>query len=212
MLSGTVLGPSGEGPRRRHPVATTIIVVLMMAVLFGATYGAVRLLKGTDSAAPSPTTSSPAPCVTTTVKASTVLPKPATVTVNVYNATNRAGLARRTSNDLKARGFVIGTIANDPLGKNLTNVGEIRYGPSGRDNALLMRYYVPGMKLVLDKRTDASIDVVLGQKYVAVAPQKKVNASLAKPVPVATGAGCATTGPVTATKPTASAAPSPTAS
>ena len=49
MLSGSVLGPSGDGPRKRHPVATGAIVVLMMVVLFGATFGAVRLLRGSST-------------------------------------------------------------------------------------------------------------------------------------------------------------------
>lgn len=198
MLSGTVLGPSGDGPRKRHPVATGIIVVLMMAVLFAATFGAVRLIKGNDSTTPTATGSStPAPCVTTTVRPGVVLPKPGTVKTNVFNATSRAGLARKTANELRARGFVIGTIANDPLGKSLTNVGEIRYGPQGKDNALLMRFYLPGSTLTLDTRNDATIDVVLGAKYVAVSPQKTVNAALAKPTAVTSGDGCTPTGGAT---------------
>jgi hypothetical protein len=195
MLSGTVLGPSGDGPRKRHPVATGFIVLLMMGVLFAATFGAVRLLKGTDSPTPTASdTSTPGPCVTTTVRPGLVLPKPGTVKTNVFNATTRAGLARKTANDLKSRGFQLGTIANDPLGKALTNVGEIRYGAKGKDNALLMRFYIPGAVLVLDARTDATIDVVTGLKFVAVAPQKTVTAALAKPVPVASGDGCASPG------------------
>lgn len=195
MLSGTVLGPSGDGPRKRHPVATGFIVLLMMGVLFAATFGAVRLLKGND--APSPTASgslTPGPCVTTTVRPGLVLPKPGTVKTNVFNATTRAGLARKTANELRLRGFMIGTIANDPLGKSLTSVGEVRYGPKGKDNALLMRFYLPGSALTLDARADATIDVVLGAKYTVVAPQKTVTAALAKPVPVASGDGCAAQG------------------
>jgi hypothetical protein len=214
MLSGSVLGPSGEGPRRRHPVATGVIVILMMAVLFGATFGAVRLLKGSSDATPSASASSPAPCVTATVRPGVVLPKPGKVTTNVYNATNRAGLARTTAATLSVRGFKIGTIANDPLGKALANVGEIRYGPSGKDNAALMRYYVPGAVLVLDQRADPSIDVVLGLKFKAVPDQKIVTAALAKPVVVTTGAGCpspSTAAPTTA-KPAASPKPSPATS
>jgi len=200
MLSGTVLGPSGDGPRKRHPIGTAIIVLLMMGVLFAATFGAVRLLKGNDAASPTTSASTtPGPCVTTTVRPGVVLPKPGTVKTNVFNATTRAGLARKTANELKLRGFPIGTIANDPLGKTLATVGEIRYGPKGKDNALLMRFYLPGTDLTLDARTDATIDVVLGAKYVAVAPQKSVNAELAKPVPVASGSGCTSPGPTAAT-------------
>jgi hypothetical protein len=209
MLSGQGLGPAGDRPRRRHPVTTTIIVVLMMAVLFGATFGIVRLLRGngTDTAAPSPT--APAPCVTTTVVPGVALPKPGQVTSNVYNSTNRAGLAKRTAADLGSRGFKISRVANDPLGRTVAGVAEIRYGTAGLANAQLMRYYIVGAVLVQDARTDATIDVVLGQKFKAVTPQAKVDAALKKPTPVASGAGCAS--PSAKPKPTASAAASPSA-
>jgi hypothetical protein len=212
MLSGTVLGPSGDGPRKRHPVATGAIVVLMMAVLFGATFGAVRLLRG--SSTPEVTGPTAAPCVTTTVRPGLVLPKPGTVTTNVFNATDRAGLAKKTSTDLKSRGFLIGRVANDPLGKTVATVGEIRYGPSGKANAQLMSYYVVGATLVLDQRTDATIDVVIGAKFTAVAPQKTVDAALAKPVPVESGAGCASPSASTSpsTSPSTSTGPTPSAS
>ena len=158
MLSGQGLGPTGDGPRKRHPVT----VLLMCAVLFGATYGAVRLLRGPSSNDASGPTGSPSPCVTSTVVPGVVLPKPGQVTSNVFNATTRAGLAKRTSNELQSRGFVIGRVANDPLSKKVTGVAEIRYGASGLANAQLMRYYLVGAVLVKDGRKDATIDVVLG--------------------------------------------------
>ena len=175
-------------------------------MLFGATYGVVHLIRGGGSGTPGASATTPTPCVTTTVKPGVVLPKPGTVTVNVYNATNRAGLAKRTSAVLATRGFPIGHVANDPLGKSVKGVAEVRYGPSGEQGAKLLLYYVPGAVLVADQRTDASVDLVLGTKFVAVAPQKTVDAALVKPTPVATGAGCAS--PTTA-KPTKSATPSP---
>lgn len=208
MLSGQGLSPSGDGPRQRHPVTTTIIVVLMMAVLFGATYGVVRLIRGGGSGTPEGSASSAAPCVTTTVKPGVVLPKPGTVTVNVYNATNRAGLAKRTSAVLATRGFPIGHVANDPLGKSIKGVAEVRYGPSGAEGAKLLVYYVPGAVLVADQRTDASVDLVLGEKYTVIAPQKTVDAALVKPTAVATGAGCASPKP----KPSGSKSPTPSPS
>ena len=211
MLSGQGLGPTGDRPRRRHPVTTTIIVVLMMVVLFGATFGIVRLLRGggSDSASPGPT--SPAPCVTTTVVPGVALPKPGQVSSNVYNATNRAGLAKRTAAELGSRGFKIGRVANDPLGRSIAGVAEIRYGTAGLANAQLMKYYIAGAVLVQDARTDATIDVVLGQKFKVVTPQAKVDVALKKPTPVASGAGCASPTPSGSTKPAGSASPSPSA-
>jgi LytR cell envelope-related transcriptional attenuator len=212
MLSGTVIGPSGGGPRRRRPWATGLLIVLMMAVVFGGTYGAVVLLRGGGNE-PGPGTgsgsSTPDTCVTVTVTPGAALPEPATVTVNVYNATDRSGLARTTADELKAREFGIGAVANDPLGKSIAGVAEIRYGVDGADNAKLLRYYAPKAKLVQDKRTDATVDLVLGEKWKAVAPQKAVDAALAKPV-ASPGPGCPT--PTKSAKPTTSGSPSATPS
>ena len=211
MLSGTVIGPSGGGPRRRRPWATGLLVVLMMAVVFGGTYGAVVLLRGGGNE-PGPGTgssSTPDTCVTVSVTPGAALPEPATVTVNVYNATDRSGLARTTADELKTRGFGIGAVANDPLGKSVAGVAEIRYGASGADNAALLRYYAPKATLVQDKRTDATVDLVLGAKWKAVPPQKAVDAALAKPV-ASPGPGCPT--PSATKSGTAAATPSATPS
>jgi hypothetical protein len=146
--------------------------------------------------------------VTTTVQPGLALPKPATVTVNVFNATDRGGLARTTANELGKRGFGIGSIANDPLGADVAGVGEVRHGPDGLAGAQLMLYYVPGSVLVADTRTGTTVDLVLGEKFIRVAPQKTVDAALAKPVPVASGAGCVTPG--ASASPTGSRSESPT--
>jgi hypothetical protein len=192
MLSGS--GLDQRSGRRRRPVATTILILLMMGVLFGATYFGIRLLRGDSQATQAGGSPTPAPCVTTTVQPGLALPKPATVTVNVFNATDRGGLARTTANELGKRGFGIGSIANDPLGADVAGVGEVRHGPDGLAGAQLMLYYVPGAVLVADTRTGTTVDLVLGEKFIRVAPQKTVDAALAKPVPVASGAGCVTPG------------------
>ena len=38
----------------------------------------------------------------------------------------------------------------------------INCGPGGKANAQLVVYYVPGATLVLDKRTDTTVDLVIG--------------------------------------------------
>ena len=188
MLSGSVLGPSGEGPRRRHPVATGAIVVLMMAVLFGATYGAVRLLRG--SSTPDASGSTPAPCVTSTVRPGLVLPKPATVTVNVYNATTTSGLASKTATALEDRGFRVGRVANDPTDAAVAGVAEIRYGPKAEQAAQLVLAYVPGAELVAVDRKGPRVDLAVGAAFTELAAEQQVNEALALPTPVATGLGC----------------------
>ncbi|MCZ9338178.1 LytR C-terminal domain-containing protein, partial [Streptomyces sp. TRM76130] len=41
-------------------------------------------------------------------------PEPGAVTVNVLNATTRSGLAKKTADELKKRGFRIGDVGNAP--------------------------------------------------------------------------------------------------
>jgi hypothetical protein len=122
------------------------------------------------------------------------------VTTNVYNATDRAGLAASTAEELQVRGFLIGVIDNDPLAKTITGVAEIRHGPSGEQAARLMAFYIPGAELVDDGRKDATIDTALGAAYTSIAPQSEVDAALAAPSPSPSGPGCSPT-PVPSSEP-----------
>jgi len=194
--------PSHRHRRRQSPVVAVILVVVGMVILFGAGYGLSRIIQGASSdaggseASPTATASSsttgpePEPCVTVTVTPGAGLPSPAQVTTNVYNATDRAGLAASTAEELQLRGFVIGAIDNDPLSKTITGVAELRHGPSGESAAKLLAFYLPGAELVDDGRQDATVDTVLGAAYTSVAPQSEVDAALAAPSPSPSGPGC----------------------
>ena len=192
--------PSNRHRRQQSPVVAIVLVVIGMVILFGAGFGLSRIIQGspdsdagggsTPTASPTNTSPEPAPCVTVTVTPGAGLPSAAQVTSNVYNATDRAGLAAVTAEELQVRGFLIGTIDNDPLAKTITGVAEIRHGPSGEQGARLMAFYIPGAELVDDGRTDATIDTVIGAAYTAVAPQSEVDAALAAPSPSPSGPGC----------------------
>jgi hypothetical protein len=112
---------------------------------------------------------------------------PGDVTINVYNSTARTGLAATAASSLREQGFNVATIDNDPLGKTLLGVGEIRYGQSGLESALLASKTLPGSKLVLDDRMDASVDMVVGKRFHAVKVPPKVAPSKKKAV---SAAGC----------------------
>ena len=196
-------GPRASARHRRQqsPVVAIVLVVIGMVILFGAGYGLSRIIQGsgasdaggsTETTATSTSSASPEPepCVTVTVTPGAGLPSPAQVTTNVYNATDRTGLAASTAEELQVRGFLIGVVDNDPLAKTITAVAEIRHGPSGEQAARLMAFYLPGAELVDDGRKDATIDTVLGAAYTAVAPQSEVDAALAAPSPSPSGPGC----------------------
>jgi hypothetical protein len=147
--------------RRRRALITLGVVALM---LFFAFWYAYSYYQGSDKAkaAPSPTCTA-----TSTVRT------PAQVTVNVYNATDRTGLAAKTAVDVRKRGFKVSTVSNDPLQKDVTLSAEVRYGPTGRESAKLVLTLVKGAKAVKDSRTDSSVDLVLGAKFTALTPAPK---------------------------------------
>lgn len=175
------------------PWTTIIGVVVSMGLLFGAAFVGVRLIRGGSSAAEaSEVSTSPSPCITSTVQPAGTLPKASTVTVNVFNGSRREGLAKTTAAELQLRGFKIGLIANDPLGQHIKSFGDIRYGVKGAMNAALMRYYVPGATLTLDKRTNGTVDLVTGENFSGLAPQSEVDSAIAAPTPTATAVSCPT--------------------
>lgn len=113
-----------------------------------------------------------------TVTVAGQLPAAAQIKLNVYNSTNRRGLAASTATVLKQRGFAIGKVTNDPLKANLTVAAEVR-GASA--NALAMRVVaaeVIGSELRADGRADGTVDLVLGAGFTALASPDQVSAAL----------------------------------
>jgi len=185
-----------ENPIRRQKPArprwlVIVLIVVAVLVVVGVGYGLLSLVRGSgDPAASDEPVALPSPCVTTMVTPADVLPKPAKVTVNVYNATETAKLARKTANAIEKRGFRIGDVANDPVGKPITGVAQLRYGPKGAEEAQLVLLYVPGAELVELDRKGRKVDLAVGDGFTALAPEPEVAAALAQPSPVASGPGC----------------------
>lgn len=114
--------------------------------------------------------------------------KPIAVTINVYNATDRNGLAASVAKSLRTQGFKIADVANDPLDKRIDGVGEVRHGRSGAAAATLAAARLSGAKVVRDARTDNTVDLVLGNDFTALRAPPKVTASKStKPNPSANG-------------------------
>ncbi|WP_280723288.1 LytR C-terminal domain-containing protein [Kitasatospora sp. MAA4] len=124
------------------------------------------------------------------VAAASAIPQPQTVTVNVYNATDKAGLAARTADELKKRGFTVGKVGNAPsaLDKKLPGTAELIAGPAGIGAATLLGSQVAGAASMADARTDGSVDFVVGDAYTALLDPTAAAAALAqalKPSPSA---------------------------
>lgn len=164
-----------EGPepvRKRSltkPLQTAIVLaVLAVAVVVAGRWGWDQLTRPFGDAAvaasPTPTATAAATCP----QAPPPLPAPSTITVNVYNAGRIQGLAASTAEQLAARGFIIGAVGNDPVGKRLDGVGEIRSAPGAEPQVKTLLQYLPGATWVQDGRADATLDFAAGAGFTGV--------------------------------------------
>ena len=177
--------------RTRPPWLVVVLIAVGVLVVVGLGYGLVSLLRGDDGAAASdPATPTPEPCATELVPIGDLVPAPGKVTVNVYNATSTSGLASKTATALEEQGFKVGKVANDPSGRAVEGVAEIRYGPKAEEAAQLVLAYVPGAELIALERKGPRVDLAVGAAFSGLAPEQQVNEALAVPTPVASGIGC----------------------
>jgi uncharacterized membrane protein (DUF485 family) len=110
--------------RRRAAITMTLVALVMLgAFTYAAAYFQGWVGKAVPKSAASAACQPAGP-----VKALT----PSAVTLNVYNSTGRVGLAASVAKSLRTLGFKVVDVANDPLGRPISGVGEIRHGPTFR--------------------------------------------------------------------------------
>lgn len=158
-------GKPTEARERRRRAAVTLVIVLLG--LFFAAWFALSYASAGDKAKPAPST-------TSTTDACRLAPKD--VTVNVYNATARDGLAAKVGEQLTSRGFQVKTVANDPKRRELDGVGEIRFGTKGADAAQLVKAHATGVTEARDQRQRTTVDLVLGDGFTSLTAADEVPA------------------------------------
>jgi uncharacterized membrane protein (DUF485 family) len=165
--------------RQRAAITLTLVTVLLLASFV---YAASFVQGWVGTRAPNTVGTLATSACHQATSAQPVTPQ--AVTINVYNATNRNGLAASVAKSLRRQGFKIATVSNDPLGMSILGVGEIRSGQAGAAAASLVATRLSGATVVPDGRTDATVDVVLGDKFTALsAPPKGAPPTAAKPTP-----------------------------
>ncbi|MCB5912180.1 LytR C-terminal domain-containing protein [Streptomyces pinistramenti] len=115
--------------------------------------------------------------------AGTPLPKPAAVTVNVFNATPRGGLAKRTADALEKRGFRIGEVGNAPAAydKKVTASGLLLGPKASADGPLkVLGTQLTGARQKTDDRKDTSVDLIIGDAFKDLTAAKDAEKSLAQ--------------------------------
>lgn len=112
------------------------------------------------------------------------------VSVNVFNGTNRIGLAGATADALASRGFTIASQANASTQGYSGHAGTalIQFGSAGVAAAYTLAGQFDSPKLVLDDREDASVDLVVGSGYSTLVAAADVQ--LVADEPFAVPAGC----------------------
>nr|WP_234438260.1 LytR C-terminal domain-containing protein [Streptomyces sp. 303MFCol5.2] len=199
-------------PHRRRG-RLVVVVVACGAVLGVAGWGTLQLIDvftggggtataagvGCSTKATKATKASPAASASAAVAGvAGAAPKPAQITVNVFNATTRSGLAKTTADELKKRGFKIGEVGNatKQYDKKVTGTG-ILLGPAASLNTSLP--VLATQLTTAERRTDAAragttIDLIIGNQFKALtSPTASVKAlsALAAPQPTAsTKKGC----------------------
>jgi LytR cell envelope-related transcriptional attenuator len=158
--------------KRPLPALVSLLALLLLTALVW--WRVLHRSDGHDHAAtcPSPTK---------TVATGVTLPAPGSVTVAMLNSTTRAGIASKARNTLIADGFKVPSdAANDSAKKlnKITTTAEIRFGPTGKRAASLVRYYFPGATMVSTTAKSAVVVVSLGKKYHAVATPAAVKLAL----------------------------------
>jgi hypothetical protein len=107
------------------------------------------------------------------------------ITLNVFNATDRGGLASTVTSQLAERGFVVATTGNSEA----KNAGvRIAFGAAGLAQAYTVAAHFPESSFYYDAREDASVDVVLGESYEALTAPEELQLDPA--VPMVSAEGC----------------------
>jgi len=110
--------------------------------------------------------------------ANIALREPKDVKINVFNATDRPGLATTVANDFQNRKFQVQKSGNAK--KGLDEVAVLRYGPKAVGSMHLLRaYFLDEAKPEYDaKRQDDVVDIVIGENFKQVATTTEVHQSL----------------------------------
>lgn len=110
-------------------------------------------------------------------------PAPGKITVNVLNATPRAGLAKDTADELKKRGFRIGSVGNatKEYDKKVKGTALLLGAKAAEDAALpVLNTQLTGARLKTDGRTKATeVDLIIGTGFKALSKQKDADKALA---------------------------------
>jgi len=110
-------------------------------------------------------------CVQTTVQAGERVAAPK-VTVSVYNASDRLGLADRTMAQFEAQGFGAGKVANAPQGSNVNYAQVWTHDPQNPAVQLVISRLGPKAHIADKDPQGPGVTVMVGAGFEALVPGK----------------------------------------
>lgn len=194
--------PRMRRPRRRGRLV--LLAVASVTALGVLGWGTLQLIDvftggGKEASAAGPKADCGTRATPSASASAAALPEPRRITVNVLNATPVSGLAKKTAEELKKRGFKIGNVGNatKEYDKKVKVTG-ILLGPS---SALHTSLPVLATQLTgAERRTDAArkgteVDLILGTAFKKLTPKADADKALAaltkpKPTPAASKKSC----------------------
>ncbi|MER8037651.1 LytR C-terminal domain-containing protein [Streptomyces hydrogenans] len=183
-ITGDVYPRMRRPHRRRRIVLASAAAVVVLGAAGWGTLQLVDVFSGGDdtrkTTAGKQADCKPAPTPSAT-PATAKPPKPAQVTVNVYNATPRKGLAKATADELKKRGFAIGKIGNAPAAydKKVPGAGLLLGAPAATKGSFaVLGTQLAGATTKVDARTTADVDLIIGTAFKALSPKATADAAL----------------------------------
>ncbi|UQA97861.1 LytR C-terminal domain-containing protein [Streptomyces halobius] len=187
--------PRMRRPRHRRRIILTLVAAACVLGLGG--WGTLQLIdvfggSSTTARATQDDKKCPRPGSSDGSRAKPVAgkpPKPAAVTVNVLNATQQSGLARRTADELKRRGFKIGKVGNAPapFDKKVKGTGILLGSKTAAAGSLkVLSTQLVGAEQRTDGRKGGDLDLILGDAFkelTRVQDAEKALALLNRPSP-----------------------------
>jgi hypothetical protein len=92
---------------------------------------------------------------------------PASIGVDVLNGTGTTGLAATVAEGLRAQGFVVGAVGNEP---GTVNESVVRHGPGVAEHARTVAAAVPGAILQPSDSIGDTVQLVIGPGFETVVP------------------------------------------
>lgn len=145
---------------RRSLSAVTLLTLLAVLVVFA-------LIGWSQLTAPGPWETEAADsdeCIPGLAKGDLV--RTTDITVSVYNAGTRSGLASQTQEELTARGFLPGDIGNAP--DDLESVREVKVLARSKDDpaaGLVARQFAAGLVPTRHEDIGSGVEVVVGDQF-----------------------------------------------